>query len=252
MHLLLVAGNEINVNKLIGAACHLILEPTALTVRKDLCTINCMHVYCYLNSNRMGTNFRGWLNFAVFEGQTAKNNPGEIFVRLRPRKNMRRRWARQARECRSFVNFVQPLTTGETPCVVFLRHHLFTCSLIHEYQHEYHHTPEEVGHSYFFMHSAAPIHGRFNPSTRWVSRSFYVRASTYWRNPSDNNSITWPTSSRLIIRKGRGNYTHNESETYENLIIKMFQQKREILTLRNFVPIRTVARPCSYTYTACI
>ena len=64
----------------------------------------------------------------VFEdtSQTAKNNPGEIFVRLRPRKNMRRRWARQAREWRSFVNFVQPLPTEETPCVVFLRHHLFT------------------------------------------------------------------------------------------------------------------------------
>ena len=44
-----------------------------------------------------------------------------------------------------------------------------------------------------------------------------------------------------IIRKGRGNYTHNKSakiKTYKKLIIKMFQQKREILTPRNFVPIQ--------------
>ena len=41
--------------------------------------------------------------------------------------------------------------------------------------------------------------------------------------------------------KGRGNYTHNKSakiKTFENLIIKMFLQKRKILTLRSFVPIR--------------
>ena len=128
-------------------------------------------------SYRMGTNFRGWLNFAVFEGtsQTAKNNPGEIFVRLRPRKNMCRCWARHASSRRrSFVNFVQPLTTEETLCVVFLRHHLFTDPRVPSY-----------------------------------------------------------TS---IIRKGRGNYTHNKStkiKTYENLLIMMFQQK-----MRNFYPTK--------------
>ena len=81
----------------------------------------------------MGTNFRGWLNFAVFEGtsQTAKTNPGKIFVRLRPRKNTRRHWARQAREWRSFVTFIQPLTTEEKFHVLFS--FTITCSLIHKY-----------------------------------------------------------------------------------------------------------------------
>ena len=78
----------------------------------------------------MGTNFRGWLNFVVFKGtsQTAKNNPGKIFVRLCPRKNTCHHWARQAWEWHSFVTFVQLLTIGkrETPHVVFLRYHLFT------------------------------------------------------------------------------------------------------------------------------
>ena len=126
----------------------------------------------------MGTNFRGWLNFAVFKGtsQTVKNNPGEIFVRLCPHKNIYRRWARQAREWRSFVNFVQPLTTGETPCVVFLRHHLFT-------------------------------------------------------DPR-------------VIRKGRGNYTHNKSakmKTYENLI----NYKDVSAKTRNFNPTKF----CTHTVT---
>ena len=130
---------------------------------------------------RMGTNFRGWLNFAVFEGtsQTAKNTPGKIFVRLRPRRNTLRCWARQAREWRSFVTLVQPLTTQEKLRVLFS--FAITCSVIHEYH----------------------------------------RTTT--------------------IQKGRGNYTHNKSakiKTYENLIIKMIQQKREILTPRNFVPIQ--------------
>ena len=43
-----------------------------------------------------------------------------------------------------------------------------------------------------------------------------------------------------LIRKRHGNYTHNKSEkikTFENLIIKMFQQNRKILILWNFVPI---------------
>ena len=100
-------------------------------------------------------------------------------MRLRPRKNTRSRWARQAREWRSFVTLVQPLTTQEKLRVLFSL--AITCSLIHEY----HRT--------------------------------------------------------TIIRKGRGNYAHNKSakiKTYENLIFKMFQQKREILTPRNFVPIR--------------
>ena len=38
--------------------------------------------YCIVpvDDYRMGTNFQGWLNFAVFEGksQTAKNNPSDI------------------------------------------------------------------------------------------------------------------------------------------------------------------------------
>ena len=40
----------------------------------------------------MGTNFRGWLNFVVFEGtsQTTKNNLGKIFVGLHPCKNTHR------------------------------------------------------------------------------------------------------------------------------------------------------------------
>ena len=121
----------------------------------------------------MGTNFRGWLNFVVFVGtsQTAKNNPSEIFVRLRPHKSTHRRWARQAREWRSFITLVQPLTTQEKLRVLFS--FAITRSLIHEY----HRT--------------------------------------------------------TIIRKRCGNYTHNKSakiKTYENLILKMFQQKREILT----------------------
>ena len=88
--------------------------------------VSCL-IYC------MGTNFQGWLNFAVFKGtsQTAKNNIGEIFVRLCPRKNTRRCWARQAREWLSFVTFVQPLTTEEKLCLLFS--FAITCSLIHEY-----------------------------------------------------------------------------------------------------------------------
>ena len=67
---------------------------------------------------RMGTNFRGWLNFVIFEhtSQTAKNNPSDIFVRLRSRKNTHRRWARQAREWCSFITFFQTLTTEEILC----------------------------------------------------------------------------------------------------------------------------------------
>ena len=129
-----------------------------------------LHYLCYY---RMGKNFWGWLNFAVFKGtsQTAKNNPGKIFVRLCPHKN-------KAREWRSFVTFVQPLTTEEKLRVLFF--FPITCSLIHKY----HHTT----------------------------------------NP-----------------KRDGNYTHNKSakiKTFENIIIKMFWQKRKILTPRNFVPIQ--------------
>ena len=43
------------------------------------------------------------------------------------------------------------------------------------------------------------------------------------------------------LEKKDGNYTHNKSakiKTFENLIIRMFQQKREILIPRNFVPLR--------------
>ena len=38
------------------------------------------------DDHRMGTNFRGRLNFAVFEGtiQTAINNPGKIFCEATP------------------------------------------------------------------------------------------------------------------------------------------------------------------------
>ena len=84
---------------------------------------------------RIGTNFRGWLNFAVFEGtsQTVKNSHGEIFVRLSPCRKMCCRWARQVREWRSFVTFVQPLTTEEKLRVLFF--FAITCSLTHEYHH---------------------------------------------------------------------------------------------------------------------
>ena len=136
-----------------------------------------LHYLCYY---RMGKNFWGWLNFAVFKGtsQTVENNPGKIFVRLCPRKNTCRRWARQTQEWRSFVTFIQPLITEEKVRVLF-----FSPSLVH-----------------------------------------------------------WSTSTiTQLIRKGCGNYTHNKSakiKTFEHLIIKMFWQKRKILTPRNFVPIQ--------------
>ena len=133
---------------------------------------------------RMGTNFRGWLNFAVFEGtsQTTKNNPGEIlwgYAHTRTRTVAGQGHGKTSSRMALFRYF-RPTTDHwrETPCVVFLPHH--------------------------FVH--------------------------------------WSTSTiTQLIWKGRGNYTHNKSvkiKTFENLIIKMFRQKHEILTPRNFVPIQ--------------
>ena len=74
----------------------------------------------------------------------------------------------------------------------------------------------------------------------------YFRPTTdHWRETPcvffSPSLVHWSTSTiTQLIRKGRGNYTHNKSakiKTFENLIIKMFWQKRKILTPRNFVLI---------------
>ena len=130
---------------------------------------------------RMGTNFRGWLNFAVFEGtsQTAKNNPSENFCGATPMQEHAPSLGKTSSRM-VLLRYFRPTTDHwrETPCVVFLPHH--------------------------FVH--------------------------------------WSTSTiTQLIWKGCGNYTHNKSakiKTFENLIIKMFRQKHEILTPRNFVPIQ--------------
>ena len=142
------------------------------------CCWSFVRYYTRMSTCHMGTNFWGWLNFAVFKGtsQTAKNNPGEIFVRLRPCKNTRHHWARQAQEWLSFLSNHWPLKRNSVCCFLL-------SSLVH-----------------------------------------------------------WSTSTiAQLIWKGCGNYIHNKSakiKTFENLIIKMFQQKCKILTPRNFVPIR--------------
>ena len=96
----------------------------------------CPLLLCCMMSGvyHMGTNFRGWLNFIVFEGtsQTAKIIPAKFFVRLCPRKNTCCHWARQAQEWRSFITFDQPLTAEEKLSVLFS--FAITCSLIHEYR----------------------------------------------------------------------------------------------------------------------
>ena len=51
--------------------------------------------------------------------------------------------------------------------------------------------------------------------------------------------VHWSMSTIAQSGKGHSNYTHNKSvfiKTFENLIVKMFQQKREILTPRNLHP----------------
>ena len=75
------------------------------------------------------------IKFRGFWGHkpNCEKNHGEIFVRLRPCKKMCCRWARQVREWRSFVTFVQPLTTEEKLRVLFF--FAITCSLTHEYHH---------------------------------------------------------------------------------------------------------------------
>ena len=130
----------------------------------------------------MGTNFRGWLNFAVFEStsQTAKNNPGEVL------------WG---------------YARARTIAI--------------------------AGHDK--LENASPL----------------LLSSNHW--PLKRNSVCcfplpslvhWSTSTiAQLIQKGYGNYTHNKSmktKMFENLIITMFQQKHEILTPWNFVPIRYI------------
>ena len=76
----------------------------------------------------------------------------------------------------------------------------------------------------------------------------YFRPTTdHWRETPcvvflPHHFVHWSTSTiTQLIWKGCGNYTHNKSakiKTFENLIIKMFRQKHEILTPRNFVPIQ--------------
>ena len=124
----------------------------------------------------MGTNFRGWLNFAVFEGtsQTTKNNPGEIFCEATPMQEHCRHWARQARECAPSL-----LSSNHWP----LKRNSMCCF---------------------------PLPSLVHRSTSTIEKDVVITPIT--------NPRKW--------------------KTYENLIIKMFQQKREILTLRNFVPIR--------------
>ena len=78
------------------------------SVKKLSLQLTPISTYC------MSTNFRGWLNFAG-TSQSAKNNTGKIFVRLRPHKNMHC-WARQAREWCSFITFIQPLKRNSMCC----------------------------------------------------------------------------------------------------------------------------------------
>ena len=78
---------------------------------------------------RMGTNFRGWLNFAVFEGncQSAKNNHGEIFCEATPTQEYTPSLGKTSLRMALFRYF--RTTTDhwrETPHVGFLRYHLFT------------------------------------------------------------------------------------------------------------------------------
>ena len=116
-----------------GACCYMFTKTELTTC---LCIVLQMNLHCGMIVEciyHMSTNFRGWLNFAVFEdtSQTAKNSPGEIFF-----------WGYAHARTRTVTG--QDKLENDAPSLLSFNHwpwretlcvasFVITCSLIHKY-----------------------------------------------------------------------------------------------------------------------